>query len=240
MKPLIGVMTCPRAGISYLRETVERLMSEGAEDVVPARRFIFSDGPIGWTPRGWTVVVNEFGPSTAKIALWNILRHTTKLSVSLEISNLLLFEDDIVICKNAVRKMLKLKPASHLAAMAYFDLREISTKVENPPGVYCRRASGIDGKGFYGMVAMNYPMETVNFLAGRSYNEVPQSSGGDTFVSLVIERHYPKKDIGVVLPNFFEHRGDISACGNSRGQRAQHFAGVDFDAMTFPAEPEMF
>jgi hypothetical protein len=231
---LIVVMTCPRKNeTTYLSETLAGLDAAGAEK--HPHKLVVSDGGT-ITDCKWPVAVYP-GPSGTKRALWRVFGLAARSGVR----RLIIFEDDVIPCRNAVTQILRSEVPSGCAFMTFFDINEFP-KGDQDPGIYKKSVMGRTGRGFWGVQAMLLPGAVVRFLADQDptsvmrFKDNPHHS--DIAMSEILMKRSPWKEMAIHLPCLVEHRGDMSAWGNPSKVRATHFPGVGFDALSLlPMKP---
>jgi hypothetical protein len=227
---VISVLTTPRRG-HYLERTIRSLEAGGAE--LAGRRVLCVDGDTGgYVERfpGWEVASVGDGRQGARAAMLAIAR----LAYAEGADPLLYFEDDVVICRGAVRAMLEIGVPEPLGLVSYCDLMwhevrplELRAFPGNP-----RDYQVADG-GFVGCQALALPRRTLERLATF---EAPawlerDPHGCDGTIGMIAEQYG-------ILDSLAQHTGDFSAImGTAYGPRkrdARGFPGEDFDAAAVP------
>lgn len=250
MSDLICVRTCPRpTGISYLAETLAALDGAGALD--HREKIIISDGPLDMTDemletldRGWLHIVHPDGPSGTKQGLWKAFRTCLNFGEGRSHDRIHMFEDDIVPCKNAVKRVLQHPIPNDVAFISWFDYREFEKHPEGGTnGMPRKRLWTRATNSFWGIQALTFPRETIEFLANidpemavRRLRGNPHNSDMIMAEILTLHPSWPKKNLGLHFPCLFEHVGDQSAWNPDPATfiRATDWRGKDFDALTLP------
>ncbi len=233
------VTTCPRPdGVSYLEGTLNQLNQAGADEMV--NKLVFSDGPLPHGIRERFTSWNFFeydGPSGTKKALWRVFKYFDGDPSDFR---LLLIEDDVIACRNAINRMLMTEIPDGMAAVTFFDLRE--TDASTPWGIHRRKLKRKSHQTLWGLQAVLFEGGAVRFLAKQDPESIDylQSSihQSDVALSELLAEGYHRQHFGVHVPNLFEHCGDVSAWGNQKKHRSPFFPGVEFNALTIP-EPEV-
>lgn len=230
-KDFLVVMTSPRAGTSYLAETLEALDLEGSKAARDngLRAVVVSDGPLANCSWDFESCA---GPSGTKKALWRIFQMGRDAGARC----LIIIEDDVKPCKNAVFRILAQPLPGDLAFLSYFDLREFPPGKED--GIHRTDIRKKTNNTYWGLQTIVYPMEVVEFLLTRDPEEIEYLQGNihasDTCMAELLFRHTTWHHVGIHTPNLVEHRGDVSAWGNVNLHRARNFPGFDFDALSLP------
>jgi len=235
----IAVLTCQRPGF-YVGETIRQIVKEGGARL-PRR--IYLDGTMDFSdaltrrlrPYGgdeWEVVRLGEGLGSSE-AMRRLVVHSAQ-----EGRTLLFFEDDLLLCKNAVSRMIAQHVPDDVGVVTFFDMKEV--KPDSMPGLYRRPADGTDGRGFWGAQCLKFAPETLTWLAQHDW--MAESRGdsrmaSDILMGRVIVKHPRRNRLAVHVPCLVEHVGQTSACfpGLSllpHWRRATNFMGNSFDAMS--------
>jgi hypothetical protein len=236
---LVVVTTCPRPkAVSYLSDTLKLLDAAGASEV---DRMVVSDGPIDRSSveSGWNLIERP-GPSGTRNAFWGMLGAVLKERPRLD--RLLVFEDDVSPCKNAITRALKTEIPSRCAFVSFFDMRELPKG--SPDGLHVLSCMGGDLRGFWGFQSVMFRPEVVRYLAASNPLSVAKgSTANDRFHNDVAVARLlfksPWTKVAVHVPCLVEHRGDVSAWGDFNNSsrimksiRATNFRGEDFNALS--------
>lgn len=230
----VSVLTCAKRG-DYLAETIASLERAGA--ALANARKLFVDGPIeGFVGRfpGWDVVsVSPTAARGARLAQLEILKAAHAAGVQL----LLYFEDDVRVCKNAIRAMQEIGVPPPLGLVTYCDLRWDGRPLELVafPGLL-HDHNTLD-QGFLGCQAMAFPARTLE----RAVSFVPPAwlandpNNCDTQTGLLV-------DAWGVLDSLAEHIGVNSAILGREWPKmrvVRGWRGEDFDADAVPRTFEL-
>jgi hypothetical protein len=238
---LLVVTTAPRQH-SYLSETLSSLDRAGADQA--SSKIVLSDGPMPvFGPYnegilGWPVTTtNAAGISLgAKHSLWVALR----LAAEANVERLLLFEDDVVVCKNAIPRMLSQAITDDTAFISYFDRGAIfeAIKAPTPGNMYPGGLYHTPAALFQCAQALLFPKWTIDWLVAQDPPELAWCGPNDRDTSLNhILRKSPFPYYAIHLPSIVDHVGVQSAIfGRERTEiRAASFQGEDFDALSLPS-----
>lgn len=238
--PTIAVLTCDRPRAFYVGETIMQIDKEGGKGLV---RRLYVDGTESFV-ESLKLKLRPFGGDSWEIvrlgeklgsteAMRRLLVHSTKIG-----RDLLFFEDDLMLCRNAVTRMIAQRVPEDIGIVTFFDMKEVPPGAG--PGLYRTPAEGKQGTGFWGAQCLKFPFETLRHLADRNWDE--ESRGGskmasDILMGRILTKHPQRKNLAVHIPNLVEHVGHASACfpGLSltpRWRRATNFLGRDFDALS--------
>lgn len=236
---LVAVMTCERInGAVYLGDTLASLDAAGARE---HDRLIVSDGPPPecetW---GWPMIIDP-GPAGSTECMMRALRAAARRG-----GPLLLVEDDVRLCRNAVRAAARLEVPRELAFVSLFH----ATIRPPEPGRRGLARYDFEGPIYCFSQALLLPERTVRYLASRDYRELPigqrrweagtLGNASDLVLGALLYRggyrHY-----GIAWPNFAEHTGAQSAvepngadgADRLRNIRSRWYAGDEFDALTW-------
>jgi hypothetical protein len=229
---LIAVTTTARPGVDYLPATIASLEANGA---LEARyRFIHSDGPLEGRERfgNWNVTFTENIVGSRR-SFWNTIQLANNLGVEL-----LGFEDDIAVCKNAVTKMLALEVPSELAWVSFFD-----NMVEEAQGPGIKICS-LGERLFWGVQAVKIPKWSFPDLLkdGVDLSKIPEGYLGGRDYAMqkhMYDSNWPM--YGSFFPNLVQHVGDVSVLNGMRARMydamkkrriSYNYPGDDFDALT--------
>jgi hypothetical protein len=233
VKSAIAVLTCAARG-AYLEQTIASLERAGAGEL---DRVIYVDGPAepleGRFP-GWFVAsVSDEPGRGARLAMVEIMRRASAAGVEL----LLYFEDDVVLCRNAIRAMIEIGVPEPLGFVSYCDLRGGGPPLELHalPGQF--RGYGLPEGGFRGCQALAIPLRTLRVF--DTWEAPPW-----------VDRNMCDETIAQVVPAFgvfdslADHTGHVSAITGraypaGRELRAAGFPGEDFDADAVPRAFEL-
>lgn len=233
---LVVVLTCPRS-THYLADTLNSLERGGVRDVgatTVKRLLVVDDG----TPpdlgadrlRDWPVMHLGAEPQGNLRAFLGVFEIAQKCDVD----RLLFFEDDIVVCKNAVPKMLNTEVPDDCAFVSFFDMKELP--YGTAAGMYKVSTMGKDGRGYWGSQAMLWPRRTIDYMLAHK-DEILEGrnkhSSDCLFGHQLLYSPWPR--YGVTVPNLADHTGIISAIWSwipKVNRKATNFPGEGFDALS--------
>lgn len=230
-------------GPSYLRCTLSDLDREGTDGAT--QKIIVSDGPFEEDPKAtrfstgigkeWDVVSMK-GPSGSLLAVWRVFELTLRAGFD----RILLFEDDIEPCRNAVTRMLQTSVPDDVAFVAFFDMNDFEPTNPPPPGLHRVPPSGIKGQGFRGHQATLVPRRTLECFCTKmpahhiSETTLSSRSHSDLTMGTLCEQS-PWPRYAKHMPCLVEHVGDVSRIRTKAPlRRASQYHGRQFDALTLP------
>lgn len=244
MRDLIAVLTCPLPTTTprYLRQTLENLDKQGAD---LADKLVFSDGALfadvihTYEGRPWPVICRE-GPSGAVRGLWSLFRY----ALENEIERLLLFEDDVLPCKNAVVRMLLQDIPGDVGLVSFFDMAVWRGR-ERHDGLHRIELSPDRNKlwsyWIAGHQACLIPRRTIKFYVDNFDERLvnPKAQASDMLMSeMLLGSRVPR--YALHIPCLVEHVGaNYSRVYDSEVpaaniRTATCFPGYDFDALSLP------
>jgi hypothetical protein len=223
---LIVIATCARpGGVSYLDVTAEKLMSAGA-DRCP-HRVILVDGPEYRTPAGW-VRYNHPKRQGDSRTMWTAFR----IALESGAEQLLYCEDDIIPCRNAVRRMLALSTPDRFAFVDFHDMRELVSG--QPVGLWPLQPGTFHA--YRGNQCMLIPRRTLAWLVAlHDPSGDPFIVGSDGVLGGCIVRS-PWPFYAAHAPCIVRHVGEVSAAHPDAriedGRLPTCYSGDTFDAAT--------
>jgi hypothetical protein len=226
---MIAMMTCPRpTDADYVIQTTEALMREGAK--LCHERIAIVDGQDAPFLPGWQM---SFSASAEKLGVRRTMWRAFEAAIESHADKLLLVEDDIRPCRNAVKKILSMDVPADAAFIDFHDMKEL--REENRPGLYPIAFANI---AYWGNQCMLFPRRTIEWLVEHDPTSIETSSmpnGADRVLGLLLERSPWPSDL-IHLPRLVNHVGAISIAHegmNLDGRRATaNYPGDEFDAMT--------
>ena len=238
--PTIAVLTCDRPNGFYLPDTVRQIDREGGAEL---ERKIYVDGTAEFVERlkrrlraggaqGW-----KFMRLGENLGSTEAMRRLVVESANSE-RDLLFFEDDLQLCRNAVRRMAAQRVPDDAGVVTFFDMKEVAPGAA--PGLYRRPADGHHGSGFWGAQCLRISREALAYLAGRNWLEESRGDSrmaSDILMGRHLAKHARRRHLAVHIPNLVEHVGHASACFpglslSPRWRRATNFPGRGFDALS--------
>jgi hypothetical protein len=225
---LIAITTTRRQGADYLPGVIKSLEENGALAVPEEHRLVHSDGSLDGEYPGWQVIET---PSLlgSRGSFWNVLRIANEKNL-----DLLAFEDDIEICKNAVTKMLEVEVLPMLAWVTFFD--NVTTN-QVQPGLQIR---SLFEEPFWGVQAVKIPKWSYPYLLRTDIPVIgiPDGyMGGRDGVMQVYMQQSPFPMYGAFFPNLVQHIGKVSVLN---GPRAQKYAALGLERISFNYPGNMF
>ena len=242
---VVVVLTTPR-GKTYLQDTIASLNAGGARDVGFGRdalRVLHDGLPAGHTllpippdSEGWSHELLSEVPSGNLRAFMRVFE--LFLEHDEHASHLLFFEDDIVVCKNALATMLQIGVPADCAFTSFFDMKEAHPLLS--AGLYRVSTMGQDGRGYWGSQALLWPRRSIEFLVSRKDKIL--ASGNLHSSDCLFGAHLlysPWIQYALCVPNLVEHVGDVSAIWSwvpKVNRKSTSFRGQTFDAQTLLQE----
>jgi len=233
--PNVFVLTCKREASEepwpYLHETLRQI---NAENVPGLQRHLVVDGEeIPALDPGWTLSrFTEPHFKGNKYAYW----HVFKLAVDLG-GDALILEDDLELCKNAVRRMTSFAIPDDVDWVQFFAPHVLRVEKSivglwRPPPTYIQFAQ-----------AMLYPARTLRKLVTWSRErEWQKFNESDRALGLATERLGLR--YAVHAPDLVQHVGAVSqASGNDTlcdWRTSKTYPGRDFDAMALYGADQLF
>lgn len=200
----------------YLSDTVRRIDQTGG---LSYKRTIYCDGPFSGTqPAGWGLVQTK-ERAGSRVALLNALRGVT--------NDVLLLEDDLALCANAVTAMVSYPIPNDAAFVSFFDER-------TPPGARGLQIRSLDEGSFWGTLAIKLPARFIPYLYARSFATNGLCHGRDYALQYFAKRS-PWPRYGLVFPNLVQHVGDESSVNSSRAAQ-MHAAGLKRQSQNYPGD----
>lgn len=221
---MISVLTCAKRG-QYLERTIASIDRAGGSEY-SGPKFIHVDGPVDGIvgAPGWDVVsVSPVGGSAVRALLAIAAR-----ALDLQAEPLLYFEDDVILCRNAIPAMLRIGVPYPLGLVSYCDLLWHAggrpLELVAYPG--CPRNFPVADGGFVGCQALALARRTLEQLV---------AVGPPAWV----DRHNCDATIGTscraygIVDSLADHIGADSAIMGKRYERlrgVRGWRGEDFDA----------
>lgn len=233
MRNVVAVTTTLRVGVDYLPATIEQLEEAGAKALPVTDKLLYSDGPLVHRPKGWTIVESKEAQGSRK-AFWEVLQ-----TVYPQNADLVAFEDDVLLSRNAVTAMIDFKVPLDLAFVSFFDN---ITPAGAPPGMVKYVFGG--AQDFWGAQAIKVPHRAMRYLLFPPGDVFPKPregrhQGRDVAMQLCFMGS-PLRRWGTWFPHWVQHIGDASVVNSTRAVRlaaegkkrdSQNWAGPDFDAL---------
>lgn len=235
---ILAITTCPRPQqASYFEATFESILKNGSDLI--DHKIVLSDGPFPHPQRSdWKYVIRTEGPTSVRNNLWDAFRYAHMENAC----RLLYFEDDIELCRNAIRRMATITIPPDVAFMSFHDVKEAPPLT--PAGIYRVPAAGRDGNGFWGAQAMVFPQRTLAYLAPldpfepRRWRDSWKRHGDrvlEHYVGLSPWPHY-----AVHIPCLVKHLGEISIAHPGKPLQLRptsNWRGAQYNALSSPPGP---
>jgi hypothetical protein len=208
----IILQTCPRpSGDDYFEATLRAILDTGG--------------------RGQFIQVCDDNPPSGYLAAFR-----KALATVLPGHDVLWFQDDLALCKNAVSAMIDCPVPPQSAFVTFYEGHHFNRKDPRVGLIPIRIRSGL-----WGNQALKFTAEAISFLKARWPVAIPPAYGDtdDQMVAMVLSAHYP--EYSVCLPNLVQHVGDLSTLvlrGKPRDwtrhprMHSSNYPGDDFDAST--------
>jgi hypothetical protein len=238
------VLTCPRQSAPeawpYIGNTLAQI---DAEDVAGVRKSIVVDrGDVDLVGEGWACKAPGLGwaiePFTDdhlvgnKWAYWRCLELAAAAG-----GDLILLEDDLSFCRNAVRRMMLFPVPSDLGLVSFFSPRILET------------ASAIPG--LWRPPRFTYFTQAIKFsescllrlVAWKNDRRWQQYTASDNALMVALTNLGIR--YGVHCPDLVQHTGDISECTPlcdqvSEQRVSKMWPGPGFDALSLFAHDELY
>ncbi|HNY29721.1 MAG TPA: hypothetical protein PKO15_02440 [Fibrobacteria bacterium] len=240
--PRIAVLTCDRAGAFYLGDTLSQIDTEGG---APLERVLYVEGSQDFAKRletwletikhrGWTVV--HLGE---KLGGLESMRRLLRME-SVHGKDLLFFEDDLELCKNAVQRMAELEVPSDTWLVSFFDAKELSQ--DSPMGIHRRLAHGLQTPGLRGTQAIKFKASAVRCLAEADWSPIladqpfPQR---DQRIGAILSSQNLGSRIGIHIPHLVQDLDQSTSTHSAVDLEGRplvdiRFPGREFDALSLP------
>lgn len=224
MGPLISVLTTTRRK-QYLSDTLRALDDAGA---VLFDRRVYVDGPAAemyhLIPAGWGVeTVSPLQPRGTRKALWTILHRAAHLHVP----NLLHFEDDVRVSRNAVKAMSLIEVPPEFGALLFFSQRALP----ETPGIHAHP----EGVGLWGMQSLKVPARSLAKFADAATKPVSEYDFScDVWLGEQLRAafYFPALVRHIGAETAIPAQRNFGITGRDAHRAGLHYAGDDFDAMT--------
>jgi hypothetical protein len=241
--PLITVLTCQRSAGNYLGATLRQIDRQGGAGL---ERRVFVDGP----PEVALEVRRRLRAARA-LGDWTVTSFGTRLgsteatrrvlaAADRERRGILFFEDDLLLCRHAVTRMVDLAIPDDVSLISFFDMKEVRPGAA--PGLYRRPPTGRDGRGLWGNQCFRVPPEVLSWLLDQDWRSTSHGASrmaSDVVMGELLARHPTRPRVAFHIPCLVEHIGHGSACFPglelARWRRATNFAGAEVDALKLPA-----
>lgn len=228
MKTAISVVTAPRPqDVNYLDETIFNLDKEGADFADVRTLHVDKKGhDLENVYSGWHLKFEQC--SGIRAMMWSVFAQAIHLGVD----RLLFCEDDIRVCKNAIRYMLSLEIPGGAAFIDFYDMREAKLRNLSTAGLHKQKCHD----NYWGNQCMLFPVRTLKWLVQCNPFAIHKwelPSHADHCLGHFLAQS-PWKEYQFHLPRLVQHVGDVSAAhpGTPRLDRfTVKTLPSDYDAM---------
>jgi hypothetical protein len=224
---VISVLTCATRG-RYLAGTIASIDRAGGREY-DGIKVIHVDGPAAEIPRfpGWDVHSVAHVRAGARRAMLEIMRR----AAAWQAEPLLYFEDDVLLCRNAIRAMLEIGVPEPLGYVAYCDLNWAAPRpLELVAFPGCPHNGPVADGGFVGCQALTIPWRTSRRLSTTPAPRWIGRNGCDETIGT-------SSAVYGVIDSLAEHVGAYSAIIARKYpllRTARGWRGEDFDADQIP------
>jgi len=216
---IVLITTCGRRGAEYLGPLVRQVDSSGWNGT----RIIVSDGPPQFLC-SWRTSSTPAREGQKK-AYWRALAIGLEEARKTRDQRILILEDDVGLCRNALRYMERARLPDVLDFVTWFDGHAIPAGARQ--GIY-----PLPAQNFFCLQGVTWKPSTLEaLLRSPLAAEWGELHSGDILIAKILRgRRY-----GVHVPNLVQHLGAESICNPGqklRGVRtANNFPGPTFDAL---------
>lgn len=221
-KVFIAVIHAERPGADYLPSTLEAIDSTGGH--IADKKFVVCDG-VRRKPCSWPRETLENGPVGARfaamVAVLQAIEHQADL--------LLLFEDDLELCQNAVYAMATAPIPDDVGFASYYDPGIAPHRIGAP------RLVTMPLEPFYGSLAIALPARSLQYLAAVSHTMfLKPHIGKNAWDAHLLEafKRSPWPLFSLCVPSLVQHLGQTSIVNNLEKNRTSPSYKHDFDAAT--------
>jgi hypothetical protein len=222
---ILLITTCKRPESQYLGDLIAAIDASGWQ----GPRFLVSDGESPLDTSWPTATTNE---NTGQMrTYWRALAIGVDQARLRGDSKILILEDDVELCRNALQYMERLVIPSGLEFVTCFDGHVVPAGARK--GIY-----PAPGQYFFCLQGVIWTVEAAEkLLNAPAAGQWKEPHRGDNLIAWIMYG----SSYGVHVPNLVQHRGDDSLCNpgqNLSGVRmANNYPGAEFDALTLLARP---
>lgn len=228
----LTILTCPDR-TTHLDNTIKSLELAGLNDL-DFEKIIYVDGSLDGYKQypGWQLIRLADHQLFTKDALLKIMVTAAQDKVE----QLFYFEDDIVLCKNALHIMHAVEIPNDVAFLAYCDLKDIGSRFGIATAIGHDPAAPPATGGHWGNQALVLPHRSLQLLIDIEPPEWAYPYASDVYIStIMVSGSSPIQKYGVFYPSLVQHVGDISivspgALLNRWGRDTMSFVGESYDA----------
>jgi hypothetical protein len=217
---ILLITTCKRTGGQYLEDLIRVVDESGWQ----GPRFLVSDGEPPLAASWPTITTNE---NTGQMrTYWRALAIGLDQARLLGDSKILILEDDVELCRNALQYMERAVLPANTEFVTWFDGHVIPRGSRQ--GVY-----RVPARHFFCLQGVVWTIAAAEKLLNAPDAAVwSEPHRGDNLIAQILARDY----YGVHVPNLVQHRGAVSICNPGQqldGVRtANNYPGPEFDALT--------
>jgi hypothetical protein len=215
------ITTCGGRSAEY-RRRLQRQIDDGGWN---GRRILVSDGPLADGAAGWTITATPAQEGQKK-TYWRALAVGLEECRKTGDDRILILEDDVELCTNALPYMERARLPRMLAFISWYDGHIVEAGAA--AGIY--PASALQ---FICLQGITWPARTAEALLS---SEVARAWGEPHGGDLLVARALGGRSYGVHVPNLVQHLGAESVCtpgsGLTGARTASNYPGRAFDAAT--------
>jgi hypothetical protein len=223
----ISVLTCAARG-QYLAQTIASIDRAGGTEF-EGPKSIHIDGPVPDDMphfKGWQIVSLSEKRRGARMAMVDVMAREYTLGAD----TLLYFEDDVVLCKNAIRAMLEIGVPEPLGFVSYCDLKWDGKPLELVAFPGCPRDSFCADGGFLGCQALAVPARTLERFVTLPVPDWIDRNNCDSTMAIIADAYG-------IFDSLADHVGKTSAIVGRDYETlrvVRGWRGEDFDADQVP------
>ena len=217
---IVLITTCGGRNLAYLQRLLRQIDASGWI----GRRVLISDGPMP-VLSSWSVTCSARREGQ-KRTYWRALAVGLEEARRHRADRILILEDDVELCRNALRYMAGARLPRVLDFVTWFDGHMVPRG--SRPGIYPMPADR-----FFCLQGVTWQIPTAEMLlrAPASAAWAEKHSGDILIANILRQRQY-----GVHVPNLVQHLGAQSICNPGQGltgvRVANNYPGPGFDALT--------
>jgi hypothetical protein len=217
---VVLITTCGGRDSQYLRRLLTQIDSSNWR----GPRIVVSDGRQS-VLTGWRVAASSHNEGQ-KRTYWRALAIGLEEARRRRFDRILILEDDVVLCRNALQYMESARLPSVLDFVTWFDGHAIPPRARQ--GIY-----PVLGQSFFCLQGVTWSCATAErLLTAPAAQQWKERHSGDILVAKILRGRY----YGVHVPNLVQHLGATSVCNPGQGltgvRVANNYPGHDFDALT--------
>jgi len=214
------VTTCGGRNPEYLMRLVRQIDGSGWK----GRKIIVSDGRPS-VICGWPTSSSARNEGQ-KANYWRALAVGMEEARRTGSERILILEDDVELCRNALRYMERARLPAVLDFVTWFDGHAVPARAGY--GIY-----PVPAQSFFCLQGVTWSRGAAEtLLAAPAARQWKARHSGDILIAKILTGRY----YGVHVPNLVQHLGVKSICNPGQGlsgvRIANNYPGVDFDALT--------